>query len=51
MKFIIAISHVVPHNLNHVYKPFEEFDHFHITNYYCLIYLGFALLHTTSDND
>ncbi len=51
MKFIISISHVVPHNLNNVYNPFEEFNNYHLTNYYCLIYLGSTLLRTINDND
>jgi len=30
--YVISISHMIPHILNHVYKPCEELDHFHFTN-------------------
>jgi hypothetical protein len=30
MKFLFSISHVIPHNLNHVCEPFEIFDNFHV---------------------
>jgi len=32
MKFVITISHVIPHILNHVHEPCEHFDHFHFRN-------------------
>jgi len=30
MKFVISISHMIPHILNHA--SCEEFDYFHVTN-------------------
>ncbi len=30
MKFLLSISHVIPHNLNHVCELFEIFDNFHV---------------------
>jgi hypothetical protein len=32
MKFIVPISHAIPHTFNHVYEPCEKFDQFHFTN-------------------
>jgi hypothetical protein len=26
--YVVSISHMIPHILNHVYKPCEKLDHF-----------------------
>jgi hypothetical protein len=31
-KIVLAISHGIPHTLNHVCEPIEEFDNIHFTN-------------------
>jgi len=30
MKFVLSISHVIPHNLNHVCELFNFFDNFRV---------------------
>ncbi len=32
MKFVISISHVIPHVLNHVCESCEKFDNFYFMN-------------------
>jgi hypothetical protein len=32
MTFVIVISHVIPHDLNQISEPFENFDNFHVIN-------------------
>jgi hypothetical protein len=32
MKFIIVISHVISHDLNQFFEPFEKFDNFLVIN-------------------
>jgi hypothetical protein len=35
-KLIIVISHVIPHDLNQTFKPFENFENFHVINEFFL---------------